>query len=199
VHLSLASRDATSGTVDRSTGRQETSGVVCRWAACLLVSSALVTLTGFGGQAGPIKPGDQVGAMRLVKGTEATAHHKLFDTCDPVILRSGVYSRRCGAVPRVRRLFIGYGVFAPPREINKVWAPSTWRAWLDGRRIQLAAFGWSSRTLLRFPPAGGKDVSLREWRVMLLSTTPSRHVIRYRFRDSAGWIDATWKFTISAQ
>jgi len=99
----------------------------------------------------------------------------------------------------VKRLFVGYGVFALPREINKVWAPSTWTAWLDGRRIRLAAFGSSDRRLSRFPPAGGKDATLREWRVMLLGATPGRHAIRYRFRDSAGWIDATWKFTVSSQ
>jgi hypothetical protein len=137
--------------------------------------------------------------MRLVRGTQATAHHKLFDTCDPVILKSGGYSRRCSSVPRIKRLFVGYGVFAPPREINKVWAPSTWTAWLDDRRIRLAAFGSSDRRLSHFPPAGGRDVTLREWRVMLLGATPGRHAIRYRFRDPVGWIDATWKFTVSSQ
>ena len=169
-----------------------------RWAAWLLVGTALVTLTGFAGKVDALDPGDRVGTMRLLKGTEATADHKLFDTCDPVILKSGQYTRRCGSVPRVKRLFIGYGVFAPPRAINKVWAPSTWAAWFDGRRIQLPAFGWSDRTLSQFPAAGGKDVTLREWRVMLAGATPGRHVIRYRFRDSVGTIDATWIFRIAA-
>lgn len=137
--------------------------------------------------------------MLVVKGTAATADHKLFDSCDPVILRSGRYARRCGLVPRVKRLFIGYGVFALPREINKVWAPSTWAAWVDGRRIELTAFGKSDRMLYGFPAAGGKDVILREWRVMLVAATPGRHTLRYRFRDSGGTIDATWTFTIMAK
>lgn len=98
----------------------------------------------------------------------------------------------------MKRLFIGYGVFAPPGLISKVWAPSTWAAWFDGRRIRLPAFGWSERTLFGFPPAGGKDVTLREWRVMLLGATPGRHAIRYRFRDSGGTIDATWTFRVMA-
>jgi len=136
--------------------------------------------------------------MRFVKGTEATADHKLFDTCDPVILKRGRYARRCGSVPAVKRLFIGYGMFALPRAINKVWRPSTWEAWFDARRIELPAFGWSDRALVRFPPAGGKDVSLREWRVMLVGATPGRHTIRYHFRDSAGRIEATWTFRITA-
>jgi hypothetical protein len=170
--------------------------MVQRWAAWLLVGTALITSTGLAAQAAAIEPGDQVGTMRLLTGTEATAHHKLFDTCDPVILKGGRYARGCGAVPRVKRLFIGYGVFALPRSINKVWSPSTWAAWFDGRRIRLPAFGWSDRTLSRFPAAGGKDVTLREWRVMLVGATPGRHTIRYRFRESAETIDTTWTFRI---
>jgi len=137
--------------------------------------------------------------MRFVKGTVATADLKLFDTCNPVILRSGTYSRRCGVVPRVKRLFIGYGAFALPRKIDQLWSSSTWAAWFDGRRIRLPGFGWSDRTLSAFPPAGGKDVTLREWRVMLVGATPGRHTIRYRFRDPAGPIDATWAFAMSAR
>jgi hypothetical protein len=179
-------------------GRRRLLVIVHRWAVALLVGTALVTLTGSAAEAAAIDPGDRVGTMRLLKGTEATAQHKLFDTCDPVIVKSGRYVRQCGSVPRVKRLFVGYGVFALPGSINKVWAPSTWAAWFDGRRIQLPAFGWSDRKLFRFPPAGGKDVILREWGVMLLGATPGRHTIRYRFRDSALAIDATWTFRIMA-
>ncbi len=135
--------------------------------------------------------------MRLVKGTEATGDHKLFDTCDPVILRRGVYARRCGSVVRVKRLFIGYGVFALPREINEVWRPATWRHGSTVAGPSFRRLGGLDRTLSRFPPAGGKDVTLREWRVMLVGATPGRHTIRYRFRDPSGWIDATWRFTVS--
>jgi hypothetical protein len=179
-------------------GRRTLLAIVHRWTAWLLVGTALLALTGWAWQAPAINPGDRVGTMRLLKGTEAAADHKLFDTCDAVILKSGRYARRCGSVPRVKRLFIGYGVFALPGAINKVWRPSTWDAWFDGRRIQLPAFEWSDRTLSRFPAAGGKDVTLREWRVMLVGATPGRHTIRYRFRDSAGWIDATWTFRVTA-
>jgi hypothetical protein len=160
--------------------------------------SAVFALTGFGGDAAQLHPGDQMGGMLLVRGTAATANQKLFDICDPVILRSGRVTRRCGAVPRVRRLFIGYGSFALPRQINKVWMASTWAAWLDGLPIRLPSFGTSDRLLYAFPPAGGKTVTLREWRVMLVSASPGRHTIRYRFRDGGLAIDATWIFTVTA-
>jgi hypothetical protein len=136
--------------------------------------------------------------MVIVSGTVATADQKLFDICDPVILKSGRYQRRCGVVPRVKRLFIGYGLFAAPRQINEAWAKAKWAAWFDGRRIALRAFGTSDRTLYAFPPAGGKDVTLREWRVMLTRATPGRHRLRYRFHDPSGDIDATWMFRVAA-
>jgi len=37
--------------------------------------------------------------MTLATATVATANQKLFDICDPVILRNGRYRRRCGTFP----------------------------------------------------------------------------------------------------
>jgi hypothetical protein len=135
--------------------------------------------------------------MALSKGTASVADHKLFDTCDPVILKIGRHERRCGTVPRVSNLFIGYGWFAAPKQIDKEWATLTWTAWLDGRRVQLPAFGTSDRTLYAFPAAAGKDVTLREWKVMLRHATPGRHTVRYRIGDPHGVTDATWAFTVA--
>ena len=91
------------------------------------MGTALLIQTGSAARGAVIDAGDRVGTMRLLKGTEATADHKLFDTWgDPVILKSGRFARQCGSVPKVKRLFIGYGVFAVPSSINKVWAPSAW-------------------------------------------------------------------------
>jgi len=137
--------------------------------------------------------------MVLVKATASVASHKLFDSCDPVILKIGRYQRRCGILPRVSSLFIGYGWFASPKQINKDWATSTWTAWLDRRRIMLSAFGTSDRTLYAFPAAAGKDVTLREWKVMLRRPTPGRHTVRYRVQDPHGVTDATWVFTVAAR
>jgi hypothetical protein len=162
-----------------------------------LLVAALCALTAVGGSAHGLRPGDRLSGMTLAKATVATAHQKLFDICDPVIPSSGRYARRCGQVPRVSRLFIGYGLFDPPRRINKTWSEAKWTAWLDGHPIDLRSFGTSDRTLVAFPPAGFKDVTLREWRVMLVDPSPGRHTLRYRVREPGGVSDATWTFTVT--
>ena len=163
----------------------------------LLATTTLAALVGFTAAASPLRPGDHMGTMLFVRGTAATADLKLFDICDPVILQPGRYVRRCGSAPRVKRLFIGYGSFAPPRAINAIWKSSTWTGWFDGRRIQLRPFGTSDRPLHSFPSAGGNTVTLREWRVMLVNATPGAHTVRYRTTDADGTTNATWNFVIT--
>jgi hypothetical protein len=172
-------------------------GLVTRFRVAASLLAALFALTAVGGSGQGLRPGDRFNGMTLAKGTVATAHQKLFDICDPVILSSGRYVRRCGQVPHVLRLFIGYGTFDLPRRINKTWSAAKWMAWLDGRPIDLRRFGTSDRTLVAFPPAGFKDVTLREWRVMLVNPSPGRHTLRYLVREPGGVSDATWTFTVT--
>ena len=159
--------------------------------------AGIFALTAVGGSALGLQPGDRFNEMTLAKGTVATAQQKLFDIWDPVILSSGRYVRRCSQVPRVSRLFIGYGSFDLPRRINRTWSAAKWNAWLDGRPIDLRSFGRSDRTLVAFPPAGFKDVTLREWRVLLVNPSPGRHTLRYHVREPGGVSDATWIFTVT--
>ena len=183
-----------------------TSAVLRRWVFVVVAITTLVALVGFTAEARPLLPGDRIGTMRFVRGTAATADLKLFDICDPVH-RIGLdsyradryrrYVRSCAPVPRVKRLFIGHGVVAAPRAINRVWHPAAYTAWFDGRRIRLRAFGTSDRPLYFFPPAGGKTVTLREWRVMVVNATPGGHKLRYRTQDASGTTDATWNFAVT--
>lgn len=175
----------------------DTSRVLRRSLFAVFAITTLSALVGFTAASSVIRPGDRVGNMLLVRGTAATSDLKLFDICDPVILRPGRYVRACPPVPRVRRLFIGHGVFAAPRAINRVWQSSAYTAWFDGRRIQLQAFGTSDRPLYSFPPAGYKTVTLREWRVMVVNATPGAHTLRYRRTDASSTVDATWKFVVT--
>jgi hypothetical protein len=149
----------------------------------------------------PLRPGDHLGSAKLVRGTAPKADEKLFDFCNPVITKPGVYHRSC-RLSAVAKLFIGYGAFeANKAALDADWKSTSWAAWLDGRRIALRAFGTSDRPLYAFPPAGGKDVTLREWRVMLLHAK-GQHRLRYRFRGpvagpSGGTTDATFSFTVT--
>jgi hypothetical protein len=161
----------------------------------------LLALTAFvggcGGSMGPAEPGSKIGAMKLVRGTSSQADEKFFDLCNPIILKSGQYRRSCH-VPEVGRLFIGYGTFEPTRRnLERDWTQSRWDLWVDGHRVDLPAFGTSDRALYAFPPAGGKDVILREWDVILANATPGRHELRYRSRHgSSATTGATWTFVV---
>jgi len=162
----------------------------------LVALTALVS--GCGGPAGSAEPGSKIGAMRLLRGTTSQADLKLFDSCNPVILRSGRRRRSCH-VPHVQRLFIGYGIFEPTRRgLARDWRRTRWDLWVDGHRVDLPAFGTDDRTLYAFPPAAGKDVILREWDVILLNATPGKHELRYRSGSgSAATTDATWAFVVA--
>ena len=159
--------------------------------AGVLVSSALA-------RPATIEPRTRVDGMLVVQGTIEQAVYPLLGVfCRPDIPGSGKYRRTCSVVPPVSRLFVGYGIFAPKGEINRSWSTAKWTMWIDGRQIALDAFGTADRTLYRYPPAGGRDVTLREWSVTLLRPTPGRHTLHYRLQFPHGAVDATWKFTVA--
>jgi len=164
----------------------------------LVIVAAVLAGCGSGAEKS-LGPRAEIGTtMTLATGTVDDADLKFFDLCDPVILTPGDYARSC-AVPRVSRLFVGYGDFGRTRKALELDSKqSKWDLWIDGRRVDLPAFGTSDRTLFGFPAAGGKDVILREWRVILVDVTPGEHTIRYRNEHaSGGTTDATWTFNVS--
>ena len=146
-----------------------------------------------------IEPSERVHGMLVVQGPATRANTALFGTyCRPDIVKSGRYRRSCGSVPQVRRLFVGYGVFAlSPKMLSRAWSPASWSMWIDGERVSLDEFGTADRWLYGYKPAGGRDAVLREWRVTLAQPTLGEHTIRYRFRVSSLSIDATWVFTVT--
>jgi len=164
----------------------------------LLPVTAVLLGTGFSNSPPPVGPGGKIGAMTLARGIEHKADAELWGPlgCDGVIPKPGRYRRTC-SVPFVRRLFIGYGDWERTRRaLDSVWKQLKWDLWLDGRHVNLSRFGTSERTLYYFRPAGGKNVILREWSVILIGVTPGKHVIRYRSASrSLGTTDATWTFT----
>jgi hypothetical protein len=143
-----------------------------------------------------VGPGGKLGTMTLVRGREYEADAELWGGfCDPFTPTPGRYNRTC-SVPRIHRLFIGYGDLEPTLKASRsVWKQLRWELWLDGRRIDLPRFGTSERTLYDVQ-GSGKNMILREWNVILTGATPGKHVIRYRTESPSGTTDATWAFTI---
>jgi hypothetical protein len=163
----------------------------------VLPLTAVLLASGFRGSAPPVVPGGKIGTMTLVRGIEHRADDEIWRFCTPVIPKPGRYHRTCN-VPRIQRLFIGYGDWERTQKaVDSAWKQLTWNLRLDGRRVSLARFGTSERTLYYFRPAGGKNVILREWSVIVIGVTPGKHVIRYRSASrSDGATDATWTFTV---
>ena len=171
-------------------------GSIRVWAVLACVGATIVA--GCGGQPGEVGPGDKVGTMTLVSGTISNADLNLFDICNPIILKPGTYRRSC-TIPRVQRLLIAHGDFEPTRKaLASDWKARKWDLWGDGRRVNLVAFGTYDHTLFAYPFAGGKNVILRRWKVILVGVTPGKHTVRYRSHGpSVGTTDATWAFTVA--
>ena len=162
--------------------------------ALLIVATASATQV----RTGTLEPWERVRGSLVVQRTPERADMALFGSyCEPDILTSGIVRRTCRDVPRTKRLFIGYGMWAPKSGISKAWNKSEWSMWIDGQSVSLDRFGTTDQTLYKYPAAGGKDVTLRLWSVVLSKPSPGRHIIRYRFRlPGQGTVDATWVFRV---
>ena len=150
-----------------------------------------------------IDPGTRVNGMQVVQGLAQDADVALFGNyCAPNVLSPGRRVRVCStALPRVRRIFVGYGYW----DVSKRRLESWWRAhshetqmWIDGQSVRLDRFGHSDRWLLNYPAADGRDALLREWSIVLFGAE-GRHSIRYRGPLGNGFADTTWTFTVSGR
>jgi hypothetical protein len=172
---------------------------VRRGSAGVLLLTVTVALLAAGFRSSPpaLGPGDKIGTMTLVRGNEHEADQELWGTyCAPLIPKPGRYNRTCRVVPRIVRLFIGYGDLESTMKASaSAWKKLKWESWLDAHPIDLPRFGTDVRTLDTVQ-VGGKNAILREWSVIVNGATPGRHVIRYRSESRSGITDATWTFTV---
>ena len=145
----------------------------------------------------PLRPGDQLGGMKLVPGGNAPAT-SVFEYCDPVVLDPGTYERSC-QVPAVRNLHIGTGPFFEPDRVEEGWNDQDWKLWLDGRPVDLGQFGTYDIPIDKYEPLGGEPAVVRNWNVLLLDPTAGSHKLRYllTFKQSGAKLDMTWIFTMS--
>jgi hypothetical protein len=151
---------------------------------------------------GPLRPGAELNGMRLT--TANAADKDIFVFCDPYVLQPGTYARDC-EVPQLQRLMIGYGSFSEsPESLELEWQASRWRMYLDGREVDLEAFG----TLADRPLVDAKvgdGMWLRVWAVTIVNPTPGPHTLRYVAQQSSavdttvvGTNDTTWTFTVTS-
>jgi hypothetical protein len=172
---------------------------VRRASLCVLLSAVTMALLAAGSRSSPppTGPGGKIGAMTLVRGSEYEADAELWGGfCEPFTPEPRRYNRTCRVVPRIHRLFIGYGDLEPTMKAStSAWKQLKWNLWVDGHPIDLPRFGTSERTLYNVQ-GGGKNMILREWSVILTGATPGKHVIRYRTESPSGTTDATWTFTV---
>ena len=97
-----------------------------------------------------------------------------------------------GQLPPLRRLFVGYGIFAPEKQIDSAWRSLSWKLWIDGEQVGLSRFGHADRSI----QADGRNVVLRGWSIILVGAK-GRHSIRYRTRGPQGVADTTWRFSLA--
>jgi len=109
--------------------------------------------------------------MRLARGGEPAP--ALWQHCYPAFPEApSVRSTACH-VPPLARLAVGPGLRATSDDLKRsLWAATEWELHVDGRRVDLAAFGASDADVE--PPLAKR----RGWDVLLEKPSPGSHTLR---------------------
>lgn len=140
----------------------------------------------------PIEPGGEIGEMTLTTAQDSSDMSQMIqDYCDPDITEEdGPVSNRECDVPAVSALFIGHAIQGISKEeLDAHWQTMTWEMFLDGRPVDLAAFGtkdfdWGNQ--------------FRLWNVVLEDPTPGDHELEVIIGGEGEPIDVTWTFTVAS-
>jgi hypothetical protein len=153
------------------------------------ITALLLAMAACGPGAG-LGPGDRVGQVRLVRG--AAEDVTLWDFCDPELPEPGRLERAC-RVPPLERLRIGPGWRAgSASELEREWEELEWRVTLDGRPLDLEAFGTLPDTTL------SDQGVVREWNVTAQDLGEGTHRLRARIARGEGSFDVTWVIEVGA-
>jgi len=129
----------------------------------------------------PVKPGDSMGEMVVKTGGAQIV--PLWAFCSPAFLKPGVTTTEC-TVPPLPELAIGHGWFsADEARRDSNWQAMTWELYLDGRQVDLPAFGTFDADLpQKGLPGHAADeeviTKLRSWDVVLVNPTAGAHILR---------------------
>jgi hypothetical protein len=119
-----------------------------------------------------IEPGDKIGTMVLTRGRKAD-ERSVFFSCRA----SG--DQTC-VVQSADRLVLGDGWAASDQaHLDANWKAMNWELYLDGRQVDLSAFG-TIDTDISATDASGNAVTdrLRAWDVVAENVTPGKHTVR---------------------
>ena len=135
-----------------------------------------------------IKPGDQVGGMTLTKGGAQTvpiwAGFCNPNFYDPVTYEKIDYAEEVCSTPPFPQVVIGHGWYAKDEALRESnWAAMRWELYLDGHKIDLAAFGTvdqdlKTKNVATRDPNEELTVKLRFYDVVLNNPSPGPHTLR---------------------
>jgi hypothetical protein len=119
----------------------------------------------------PLRPGDAIGTMSF--STRGETAPPIWQHCYPAFPETPSERSTACNVPPVARLAVGPGLRTTSDEFRRsAWSATEWELYLDGRRVDLAAFGTFDADLE--PPLA----KLRGWDVLLEKPTAGSHTLR---------------------
>ena len=135
------------------------------------LAAAALALAGACGER-PLRPGDAIGTMRL--STHGEPAPPIWQHCYPAFPEAPSTRSTACNVPPVARLAVGPGLRTTSDELRRsTWAATEWELYVDGRRVDLAAFGTFDADL-EDPPL----TKLRGWDVRLEKPAAGPHTLR---------------------
>jgi hypothetical protein len=147
-----------------------------------------------------LKPGDEMDGMIVTTG--AAKAPSLWAFCPPALENDGVVSVDC-RVPPLPRLAIGhaFGLVDPALQTLD-WSALTWEFYVDGRPVDLEAFGVHNYVMPDLPlhPSPVREIfrQMKAWDVVLINPTPRAHTVYGRVYAEADTYTWTVDFTVEA-
>lgn len=132
----------------------------------------------------PLEPGEKLGEMAIVANHFPSPH--VFDFCEEEELASGT----CQIPSDVGNLDIIWGWESESEEeLNAVWQDSNWALLIDGRQVNLPAFGyvWYDE----------EDPASHYWPIALQHPTLGKHTVVWTYKIGDEPHEENWTFTIT--
>jgi len=147
-----------------------------------------------------LKPGDEMDGMIVTTG--AAKAPPLWAFCPPTLENDGVLSVDC-RVPQLPRLAIGHAFgLATPALQTLDWSALTWEFYVDGRPVDLEAFGVHNYVMpdLALHPSPFREIfrQVKAWDVILTNPTPGAHTLSGMAYDEADAYTWTVNFTVQS-